>query len=395
MASSPSVQGNQLLAGLGKLRKTGGPKHDASAPHLAAEMTQADIAAHQGKMLDLNIEEWLDLIPDHTFETKYVPIDEQAAQLLVDAHEEWEALVTAHKLEHGGVSSAANLEGLSLSGETQQRIEDMGRSLQVAIEEMAGDGGGVFVKTSSRSAKDAPVFNSRLRTIMSRFLEGQEDTTNNRLFALLQAATDMLRMTSAEEVLNAFVRSQRIADDMRLALDPAVRDRFRENFVVRRWHNIAIDQEYRAFVCKGKMTAMAQYNHVLHSPRVVERGHEIMRECKAFWEANLKDALSTNPRLESYVIDFAVCGREYGDRQAPQTEDGMKIWVIELNPFASTTDGALFSWTTERELLEGTQKETSGEMVTRVQEDSKLSGVKAVVAVDWRELLDCPLADIK
>ena len=31
----------------------------------------------------------------------------------------------------------------------------------------------------------------------------------------------------------------------------------------------------------------------------------------------------------------------------------MKVWVIELNPFMETTDGALFSWQHERNLLEG------------------------------------------
>jgi D123 len=248
----------------------------------------------------------------------------------------------------------------------------------------------VFVKTSSRSAKDAPVFNSRIRTLMAKFMDGLEDTTNNRLFALLQAATDMLRMTTAQEVLDAFMRSSRISDDMRLALDR--KDRFRENFVVRKWHNIAIDMEYRAFVYKGKMTAMSQYNHVLYSPRVVSKGHQIMRDCFQFWEANLRDSLAANEKLESYVVDFAVCGEEFGDRQAPQ-EGPMKIWVIELNPFWSTTDGALFSWTTEREILENGSPE-DGAMVTRVQEDSRLSGIKAVVAVDWRELLDCPLEEI-
>ncbi len=35
----------------------------------------------------------------------------------------------------------------------------------------------------------------------------------------------------------------------------------------------------------------------------------------------------------------------------------MKVWVIELNPFMETTDGALFSWQHERHLLEGQNKD--------------------------------------
>ncbi|KAH3721802.1 hypothetical protein DPMN_064749 [Dreissena polymorpha] len=55
------------------------------------------------------------------------------------------------------------------------------------------------------------------------------------------------------------------------------------------------------------------------------------------------------PRIEgrgfpaNSIIDFAVC------------EDGERLWVIEVNPFLETTDGALFSWQQERPLLEGSQ----------------------------------------
>ena len=30
-----------------------------------------------------------------------------------------------------------------------------------------------------------------------------------------------------------------------------------------------------------------------------------------------------------------------------------KAWVIEINPFMNTTDGAMFSWEKEKDLLEG------------------------------------------
>jgi len=32
---------------------------------------------------------------------------------------------------------------------------------------------------------------------------------------------------------------------------------------------------------------------------------------------------------------------------------GARIWVIEVNPYLETTDGALFSWQHERHILEG------------------------------------------
>ena len=37
--------------------------------------------------------------------------------------------------------------------------------------------------------------------------------------------------------------------------------------------------------------------------------------------------------------------------------DLMKVWIIELNPFMESTDGALFTWLYERHSLEGQTKE--------------------------------------
>jgi hypothetical protein len=46
----------------------------------------------------------------------------------------------------------------------------------------------------------------------------------------------------------------------------------------------------------------------------------------------------------------------------------MKVWVIELNPFMETTDGALFSWQHERHLLEGQSNENKDKPLFRVTE---------------------------
>jgi hypothetical protein len=131
-----NVGDSALAAGLAKLRKTGGPTHDASTPYVQEDMTEEDIREHQGRMLDLNIEEWLDLIPDHTFETEYVTITQDQAQLFVDAHEEWEKLVLEDKLSKGGVKDAS-LESIQLSQETQDKLRAMGAGLQACIEAMA------------------------------------------------------------------------------------------------------------------------------------------------------------------------------------------------------------------------------------------------------------------
>ena len=47
----------------------------------------------------------------------------------------------------------------------------------------------------------------------------------------------------------------------------------------------------------------------------------------------------------------------------------MKIWVIEINPFMETTDGALFSWQHERQLIEG--KSSIEKPIFRITERSR------------------------
>lgn len=61
---------------------------------------------------------------------------------------------------------------------------------------------------------------------------------------------------------------------------------------------------------------------------------------------------------------------------------GTKMWVIEVNPFLETTDGALFSWNHERTILEGSQ-----EFVFRITEKPR-PGAKTILPQSVRGLLE-------
>ena len=58
-----------------------------------------------------------------------------------------------------------------------------------------------------------------------------------------------------------------------------------------------------------------------------------------------------------------------------------KLWVIEINPYLETTDGALFSWEHERHLLEGKLG-----FVFRIVERVK-PGAKTMLPLGIKELL--------
>jgi len=148
-----------------------------------------------------------------------------------------------------------------------------------------------------------------------------------------------------------------------------------ENFAVRAWVDIDVDMEFRGFVKGGELTALSQYNHLIHSPRLVGRSAAIERRVREFFAAELKASL--DPAHKDYVIDFALTapGRGCGDDE--------KIWVIELNPFLETTDGCLFSWKRDSDVLNG-----HAPFEMRVCAAAR-NGAKALIASDWRKLFEC------
>jgi len=86
-----------------------------------------------------------------------------------------------------------------------------------------------------------------------------------------------------------------------------VSNRFRENFVIRKFVEIDVDMEFRGFVYNGKLTALAQYNYLIHSERLCSGRVVIARLVKAFYECQVAPKLFAHANfVKSFIIDFAV-----------------------------------------------------------------------------------------
>ena len=224
----------------------------------------------------------------------------------------------------------------------------------------------VFVKSSSRSPKDATIAAANFRdTFLTKLEEkGRPSDDNEKVKALLETSVEMFKSTKATQVIETFASSQRIRDDMTLALEQI--QRFHEHFVVRRWVNIAIDME---FVNKGELTALSQYNHPVFFERLTTLKEALERRILQFWES------AVAPRIihefPSCVVDFAIEGDD------PLTG---QLYVIEINPFQESTDAALFSWGMEKDKLE------NGPFEFHVR-DHPQSGIKASLEIKWRDML--------
>eukprot|EP01124_Arcella_intermedia_P009398 TRINITY_DN16132_c0_g1_i1.p1 TRINITY_DN16132_c0_g1~~TRINITY_DN16132_c0_g1_i1.p1 ORF type:complete len:246 (+),score=54.86 TRINITY_DN16132_c0_g1_i1:367-1104(+) len=239
-----------------------------------------------------------------------------------------------------------------------------------------GDGSGVgsgavFVKTSSRSAKDAPTTKARLVELYHKYLSQFEDKSDNsKMISLLKAQIDSFMIKTGQEVLDSFTRSERIYQDMMLALEHP--QRFKQNFVIRKWYTIEPDMEFRGFVCNSKLTAVSQYHHLVHFPRLLQEKKEIMERILEFWP-KVHVNLQSHPLLNGkYIIDFAFCG-----------EDQSVIKIIEINPFLDTTDSCLFSWVKERQLLENGNPSGNTEFRFREKE---MKGSLSMISDWWKDI---------
>lgn len=357
---------DSLLASVKLRRVDANAIVDRSAPNLnsAASSSSSDIS------LDFNIEHWLPLLGDCTFATEFVPLTVDDARLLRDACERF---AKQHK---------------SSSATDDHRLAAFADRLAPTLARMMADNAdrGAFVKLSSRSAKDAPGlansldlrFRERCAALALDNSDDDNSAMNSRLQLLFEIATDFMRMRTPQQIVDAFVCSDRVLQDMIVALERL--DRFHENVVVRRWVDIAVDMEFRGFVHGGKLTALSQYFHLVFSQRLVTLKHEILQMIVSALETHIHSRLSG--RFSSYVIDFALTGGRFAFDANAATEPE-RVWVIELNPFDNCTDGALFSWRNDATILRGDGSNGVEFRVRNAYEPAVISQLE----MRWRELL--------
>ena len=337
---------------------------DTSGPRIAktsADISEADIEKYHDCVQDANIETWEAHLASLTFRTKYMAMSVEDAQTFL--------LVTEHREQ----------PGYQLPEAHRSRLSEMERRLQAVIDEESWGSRGVFVKTSSRSAKDAAVARKKLVDVYkahTRQLAGGRGpySVNQKLIGLLHAGTQMLKCLTARDAFEMLTQSERIEQDMRLALTVHERNgHWDQHLVVREWHDIDVSQEWRCFVKHRRVTAISQYNYLPCFPDLLAHRAYLTDLLLAFLNDTAIPALPDTPIFQDMVVDVAVTGDVYHQP---------KLWVIELNPYLSSTDGALFSWTHDLDLL-------TGKLPFELRLTEKESpGVQTSMLIEWRNLLE-------
>ncbi|KAK3587927.1 hypothetical protein CHS0354_014445 [Potamilus streckersoni] len=322
-----------------RLRKVTDPIKDFSSPKTAGFLKEEEIKAYEKSVLNVNTEIWLDVLRDETFETVLCPFELHEAQVFLDIYQrlylnkDSAEVITTDWRDH-------------VTDDEKSCLATLSTRLQTFITKLTKHDSYAFVKTSSRSAKDAPLVQSKFKSLYSERLmtyskEKRRDE-NIQIWCLLEAAFQALKVKNADEVIDMFLRSERIYQDLLLAAVNQ-KEKYHEHFVIRKFVDIDVDMEFRGFVFAYELVALSQYNYLICSERLVKDRTKIADSVKTYYDQAVKEKLKNAKFPDNFIVDFAIC------------DDGKKIWMIEINPFLETTDGALFSWQHERHLLEGAE----------------------------------------
>ena len=139
---------------------------------------------------------------------------------------------------------------------------------------------------------------------LNQLPEEERKQENCQITCLLKAAFVSLKVKNSEEVIEMFIKSERIYQDMLLALSNT--ERFRENFVIREFVDIEVDMEFRGFVFNEKLNALSQYNYLIYSDNLYKNKTIIQDLILDFFNQQVSPLLSKSSFSKNYVIDFAV-----------------------------------------------------------------------------------------
>jgi hypothetical protein len=279
-----------------KLRKSNQPTKDYSDPKLAGFLTKSEITSYQNNVLDCNVENWYSRLKECTFESRFCEIEFEEAQLFIRIYEtcflkpEMAAAFESNwkeKLQENDLAMLLKLE----------------KRLELVVHDFLMDRP-FFIKTSCRSAKDSPLVSENFKKIYAKFLN-QDSTTDDENFkitCLLRAAFESLKVDNAQQAIEMLVKSERIYQDMLLAVE--VKDRFKESLIIREFVDIDVDMEFRGFVFDGKLTALSQYNYLIYSKRLAENKSLIEKKILEYFYDKVAPKLEGF--LKNYVIDFAL-----------------------------------------------------------------------------------------
>jgi hypothetical protein len=194
---------------------------------------------------------------------------------------------------------------------------------------------------------------------------------NDQLIVFFSACGKAMCARSGKDAIDLLMQSTRISHDLRHMAEKAkVKDDFKApSLVIREWKNIPLENEFRLFICRRRLTAASQYFHMCHFPGLIKQTANIEKLLAAYWES-VKDFVPKE--FDSYIMDIAL------------PEEGEPL-IVELNPFNRGTGAPFYSWTPgtkDRERL------INGPYELRVRKEPLKEGMSQWLVPPWERFMD-------
>jgi|GEM_PF-3303511 hypothetical protein len=265
--------------------------------------------------LDFDIDSWYPRLQTFTFNSVLMPISVDMAKAMVTYYQ-------ARFNRRHFFTDAEHSLLLTLESDIESQLTALG--------------GEVFARMSSRSPKDGEPLIFSEKSLWEQVEEAIKDCpgANDKMVKKSEFEMQLLKCTSAKQVMNLLLTSERVFSDLLLALDcyhADLNDKWSTSLILREWNNdLRGDFEFRVFVCKGVVTGISQYNHYCKFDSLVVDMNEPQRNQLRDRIIAYVESLSSELSTDSYVLDLGLIKDE--------------LVVVELNPLKETTGAALFDW---------------------------------------------------
>ncbi|KAI8342273.1 D123-domain-containing protein [Chlamydoabsidia padenii] len=143
------------------------------------------------------------------------------------------------------------------------------------------------------------------------------------------ATTQSLKCTSPFDVFLLLKSSDFINHDLNHAFEHCERqpENITYDLILRKWHDLQPSLEFRCFVKEKEIIGISQREMTFYG-FLVDIQEELETKIYNFFEDHIRDNFPNT----NYVFDVYV------------QQDRRKVWLIDFNPFAETTDGLLYSY---------------------------------------------------
>jgi hypothetical protein len=315
---------------------------------------------------EYDIDFWYELYADVTFQTEFLPVLPMEACAIVTQYEK------LHKIDRQETRDILGKWGSnesSLSGSISSLTSNISASMLNSPDKFSG----FFVRLSSRSPKDSAFETSRMSKIVKDLLAEEKVGTdllddewrqNYHIATFFRAQSQALKVSSAQEAMDLFVKSERVYRDLLTDLELCDESTWKMKVAVRGWRSDSdISGEFRCFVYNRKITAISQYYDLICFPKLGEVREQLKKSIIKFFKEKIEPKLP----FDNCIMDVSVIGDPKFQPLKMSSAESLfrnddfevrEVLLIEFNPWNRFTSGCRFQWKhpLDIKILEGEKK---------------------------------------